>query len=41
MLKTAAIILFIAMYVLMVVRTEWRTWVALGTAVLFIDSGSF
>ena len=39
MLKTAAIILFIAMYVLMVVRTEWRTWAALGTAVLFMILG--
>lgn len=38
-MKTVAVILFIAMYVVMIIRTDWRTWAALVTAVLFLILG--
>ncbi len=39
MIKTFAIICFIAMYVVMVIKTEWRTWTAMAVAVLFVVFG--
>ena len=39
MIKTFAIICFIAMYVVMVIKTEWRTYTAMAVAALFILFG--
>ena len=39
MIKTFAIICFIAMYVVMVIKTEWRTYTAMTVAALFIVFG--
>lgn len=38
-LKTAAIILFVAMYVVMIVRPKWRTLAALITGAIFLVTG--
>ena len=38
-LKTAAIILFVAMYVVMIVRSKWRTLAALITGAIFLITG--
>ena len=38
-LKTAAIILFVAMYVVMIVRPKWRTLAALITRAIFLITG--
>ena len=38
-LKTAAIILFVAMYVVMIVRPKWRTLAALITGAIFLITG--
>lgn len=36
MIKIFAIICFIAMYVVMILKTEWRTWTAMAVAALFV-----
>lgn len=36
MIKIFAIICFIAMYVVMILKTEWRTWTAMTVAALFV-----
>ena len=38
-LKTAAIILFVAMYAVMIVRPKWRTLAALITGAIFLITG--
>lgn len=38
-MKIAAIILFIAMYVIMVAKPNYRKWAALGTAAIFVAAG--
>ncbi len=38
-MKTAAVVLFVVMYTLMIVRPKWRTWTALAAAVLFALAG--
>ncbi|MGI5887787.1 MAG: SLC13 family permease [Oscillospiraceae bacterium] len=38
-MKTAAIVLFIAMYAVMIFKTSWRLYAAAGTAVIFLILG--
>ena len=38
-MKTAAIILFVAMYAVMIVRPKWRTLAALITGAIFLITG--
>lgn len=38
-MKTAAIILFVAMYTIMIIRPKWRTYIAVITAVIFVAAG--
>lgn len=38
-MKTLAIILFIATYILIIVFQKWRPWIALASAVLFVAAG--
>ena len=38
-MKTAAVVIFITMYLLMILKSSRRTWFALGAAVLFVVAG--
>ena len=38
-MKTAALVIFLVMYLLMIVKSSHRTWFALGAAILFMVVG--